>query len=370
KYSPLINYYLPEVIKKARTYIMKLDIKKKDDGKAMQKLVVKYTPTTAMLLVDGQPVQGNMGYAEVELPVGKHDFLVANNGYFSQNGTVELNPLAPAKLNIELTPQVASNETPQNNNSQSVVTPSVPQQSVAVTPPVNPIPQKFVVNGVEFYMIPVEGGTFTMGATSEQKTNSDAKPAHQVSLSNYYIGETEVTQALWLAVMENNPSRFTEPNNPVESVSWNDCQEFINKINILTGKNFRLPTEAEWEYAARGGNKSMGYQFSGSNIIDDVALYANNSFNSTQPVKTKQSNELGIYDMSGNVREWCQDIYNQKYYRNSPRENPVGPDLGINHVCRGGGWYSNAKDCRTVIRSKATSEFYIGDLGLRLALSE
>ncbi|MDD6784288.1 MAG: formylglycine-generating enzyme family protein [Prevotellaceae bacterium] len=390
KYSPLINFYLPEVIKKARTYIMKLDIKKRDDGKAMQKLVVKFTPTTAILLVDGQPVQGNMGYAEVELPVGKHEYMVVNNGYFSQNGTVEIIRQAPAKLNIELTPQVASNETPsntppQNNNSQTVVTPPTPQPYVA-TPPVNPNAKKFVANGVEFYMIPVEGGTFTMGATPEQeKPYSDEKPAHQVTLSSYYIGETEVTQALWTAVMGNNPSRFTDPTKPVEQVSWNDCQNFIIKLNSLTGQKFRLPTEAEWEYAARGGNKSMGYQYSGSNNLDDVAWYDKNSFNTTQSVKTKRPNELGIYDMSGNVWEWCQDRYDKKYYKKSPKENPMGPNTGSLRVLRGGGWNCSANDSRSASRSLHinasglaamalrmifTPDYRHFNLGLRLVLSE
>ena len=168
----------------------------------------------------------------------------------------------------------------------------------------------FEANGVSFTMIPVEGGTFTRGATSEMTEPSDwEKPTHQVTLSSYYIGETEVTQALWKAVMGSNPSWFKGDDLPVEKVSWDDCQTFISKLNALTGKNFRLPTEAEWEFAARGGNQSRHTQFSGSSRIDDVAWYDGNSGDKTHPVKTKQPNELGIYDMTGNVWEWCQDWY-------------------------------------------------------------
>ena len=154
-------------------------------------------------------------------------------------------------------------------------------------------------------MVEVRGGTFTMGATSEQEVDAfgDEKPAHEVTLSDYYIGKTEVTQALWKAVMGNNPSYFEGENLPVECISWHDCKTFISKLNALTGKNFRMPTEAEWEYAARGGSKSRGYKYSGSNTLDDVAWYSGNSDSETHEVGTKSPNELGLYDMSGNVSE-------------------------------------------------------------------
>ena len=231
--------------------------------------------------------------------------------------------------------------------------------------------QAFTVNGVSFNMIPVEGGTFTMGATPEQQDpEDDEKPTHQVTLSSYYIVETEVTQALWTAVMGNNPSHLKGDNNPVEEVSWDDCQEFILKLNSLTGKKFRLPTEAEWEYAARGGNKSKGYQYSGSNTIDDVAWYYNNSGSKTHPVKTKQPNELGIYDMSGNVWEWCQEWYSSTYYSVSDTTNPQGPSSGSFRVFRGGSWYFNARYCRSAGRSNNAPAYRNYGLGLRLVLSE
>ena len=229
--------------------------------------------------------------------------------------------------------------------------------------------QAFTVNGVSFNMIPVEGGTFTMGATPEQQDpEDDEKPTHQVTLSSYYIGETEVTQALWTAVMGDNPSEFNGDNNPVEKVSWNDCQKFISKLNSFTGQKFRLPTEAEWEYAARGGNKSKGYQYSGSNNFDDVAWHGYNSVDKTHPVKTKQPNELGIYDMSGNVSEWCQDRYGS--YSSGSQINPQGPSTGSYRVGRGGSWEFFARACRSARRGMGAPDYPDFCVGLRLVLSE
>ena len=171
--------------------------------------------------------------------------------------------------------------------------------------------------------------------------------------------------------MGSNPSYFSGyPQRPVEQVSWNDCQEFITKLNQLTGKNFRLPTEAEWEYAARGGNKSQGYKYSGSDNIDDVAWYKSNSSSRTHDVKTKAPNELGIYDMSGNVHEWCQDWYNSSYYSSSPQDNPTGPTSGAIRVYRGGSFIINARSCRVSLRGNDDpGDRYYGR-GLRLCLSQ
>ena len=228
--------------------------------------------------------------------------------------------------------------------------------------------QLFTVNGVSFEMVRVEGGTFTMGATAEQGSDadSDEKPTHQVTLSSYSIGKTEVTQELWEAVMGSNPSDFKGSNLPVEQVSWEDCQTFIRKLNALTGKNFRLPTEAEWEFAARGGNKSRGYQYSGSNALNDVAWYWNNSDKKAHPVAKKAPNELGIYDMIGNVYEWCNDWYSS--YTSAPQTNPTGPNSGSNRVSRGGSWASIAWDCRVSNRSGFNPTRRYCNLGLRLAL--
>ena len=210
--------------------------------------------------------------------------------------------------------------------------------------------------------------TFTMGATSEQGSDadSDEKPTHSVTLSGYYIGKYEVTQELWEAVMGSNPSYFKGDNLPVERVSWNDVQEFLRKLNAMTGKRYRLPTEAEWEFAARGGNSSRGYKYSGSNNIDNVAWYTDNSGSRTHAVGTKSPNELGIYDMSGNVWEWCQDWYGS--YSSSSQRNPQGSNSGSNRVDRGGSWLSTAWDCRVSDRYSDTPGNRSSYLGFRLAL--
>ena len=219
-------------------------------------------------------------------------------------------------------------------------------------------------------MVYVSGGTFTMGGTSEQGNDAytDEKPTHNVTLSSYYICKYEVTQALWRAVMGSNPSKFKGDNLPVEYVSWNDCQTFINRLNSYTGRNFRLPTEAEWEFAARGGNYSRHYKYSGSNYISDVAWCGDNSGNRTHPVGTKQANELGLYDMSGNVWEWCSDWYGS--YSSYSQSNPTGPNSGSFRVYRGGSWYSHARFCRSSDRDDITPGYSDDNLGLRLVLSQ
>ena len=217
-------------------------------------------------------------------------------------------------------------------------------------------------------MIEVEGGTFTMGATPEQGNDAGAneKPAHQVTLSDYYICKYEVTQEEWEVVMGNNPSYFKGSNRPVEKVSWYDCQEFIRKLNLLTGLTFSLPTEAEWEYAARGGSKSQGYKYSGSNNIDDVAWYTRNSSSKTHKVGTKSPNELGIYDMSGNVWEWCSDWYGS--YSSLSQANPTGPSSGSGRVDRGGSWSFSAQLCRVSYRYYDMPDDRYHALGFRLVM--
>ena len=231
----------------------------------------------------------------------------------------------------------------------------------------------FTVKGVSFKMIKVEGGTFTMGATAEQGKDAydNERPAHQVTLTDYYIGQTQVTQALWKAVMGDNPSKFTGDNLPVEQVSWKDCQIFIEKLNSmlskeLGGKRFALPTEAQWEYAARGGNQSKGYTYAGSKEIDDVAWCIHNSGKQTHPVAQKRPNELGLYDMSGNVWEWCQDWYGN--YSSNAQTNPQGPARGTNRVFRGGSWRYFTEYCRVSYRWGYKPGDRIYFLGLRLCL--
>lgn len=256
-------------------------------------------------------------------------------------------PTTPKKSSAP-TPKKSSSSVKVNNSSQSVMT----------------IP----VGNVSFRMIRVDGGTFTMGGTSEQGSDaySSEKPTHSVTLSSYYIGETEVTQELWQEVMGSNPSNFKGSRRPVECVSWEDCQDFIRRLNQRTGKNFRLPTEAEWEYAARGGRKSYGSKYAGGSNVDDVAWYTSNSGSSTHPVATKRANELGLYDMSGNVWEWCQDWYGN--YSSSSQTNPQGPSSGSDRVSRGGNWYDNSRFCRVSFRLSSTPSIRDINLGLRLAL--
>lgn len=242
------------------------------------------------------------------------------------------------------------------------------EQQQQQTKPLNQIPlsnRTFTVNGVTFVMVGVTGGTFKMG---NDNGDGDEKPVHSVALSSYYIGKTEVTQALWTAVMGNNPSYHKGNNLPVEQVSWDDCLEFIKKLNELTNENFRLPTEAEWEFAARGGIKSRSYIYSGSNKIEDVAWYYSNCDHETHPVATKAPNELGIYDMSGNVWEWCYDWY--AYYPDSVQINPTGPTLGSYRIARGGSWNYDEQSSGTTYRFNDTPVDVFMSIGLRLALSK
>ena len=246
----------------------------------------------------------------------------------------------------------------------------------------------YAVNGVSFNMVKVKGGTYIMGKD---------RGYHNVTLSSFSIGQTEVTQELWQAVMGKNPSFFNGygnssygsyhnevyyPSNlqrPVESVSWDDCQEFITKLNELTGQTFRLPTEAEWEYAALGGNKSLGYKYAGSNDVDMVAWYSANSFDGlswidpncgygTHVVATKYPNELWLYDMSGNVSEWCQDWY-AAFYDLSDQTNPTGPETGTDCVRRGGSWSIFADNCAATAREATRPSSRERHIGLRLVMS-
>ena len=217
----------------------------------------------------------------------------------------------------------------------------------------------YEVKGVKFAMVEVEGGTFKMGDNS----NLDSKPIHKVKLNGFAIGQTEVTQDLWKAVMGYNPCNPEGAKLPIENVSWNDCQTFIQKLNQLTGQQFRLPTEAEWEYAARGGNLSKGYKYSGGNSIEEVAWFSDNSDYKLHVVAEKAPNELGIYDMSGNVYEWCQDWYGD--YSSEPVSNPTGPNSGEQRIYRGG-CYSDAESMM-IVAKRNSWEPGVSISGLRLA---
>ena len=294
-------------------------------------LKITSTPSDVAVKVDGEYV-GNTPLTLKNRKAGTYQVSFNAEGYVTQTKSVSITAGKTATCSATL-------------KKKQVAQPVV-QQPTTPTVPTTPSPassQTFTANGVSFKMIRVEGqGT------------------------PFYIGETEVTQALWQAVMGSNPSYFKGSSRPVEQVSWDDCKEFISRLNNLTGKSFRLPRESEWKYAAKGGNKSRGYEYSGSNEINDVAWYLKNAYycgsesgNSSHPdygthsVKTKRPNELGLYDMSGNVCEWCEDLYDSS---------------GSFRVNRGGSWCYDAGGCRVTFRHGLTPGYRIGDLGLRLAL--
>ena len=391
-YLPLMvtfGDYGIEKLQGNRTYVLTLT---KPSGASetqqMQTLTIKYSPIAASVLVDNKFIKGSNGVAKTSLPIGQHSFVVACDGYESEEGTVKLKSSAPSNLQVTLSKEVASasqsSQTPLPQQPQTqrpieqvqaVASMESPSTSSASTNIVDSSESGSVItipvkDGICIEMVKVEAGSFDMGATPEmQNPDEDEKPVHRVTLTNnYYIGKYEVTQALWKTVMGNKSSRFKGDNLPVEKVSWNNCQKFISKLNKLTGKSFRLPTEAEWEFAARGGKKSRGYQYSGSNALGDVAWYEGNSGSKTHAVGTKQPNKLGIYDMTGNVYEWCQDWYGS--YSSSPQTNPIGAVSGSCRVYRGGCWVSSARNCRTSYRGRRTPDFRYGFLGLRLVLSE
>ncbi|MDP4291228.1 MAG: formylglycine-generating enzyme family protein [Bacteroidota bacterium] len=231
--------------------------------------------------------------------------------------------------------------------------------------------QTFTKTTPAIEVVLVQGGTYQMGSPFG---NSNEKLVHDVTVSDFYIGKYEVTQDQWNAIMGNNPSYFQGNNAPVESVSWNDVQIFINKLNSATGKIYRLPTEAEWEFAAKGGIKSKGYVFAGGNILNDLAWNFSNSYNNpdvtgTRPVGSKLPNELGVYDMSGNVNEFCNDWYGANYSTTPNQINPTGPLTGLSHVSRGGSIYEDPSGCRTTSRSSIDPNYRYRFYGFRLALS-
>ncbi|MDX2248820.1 MAG: formylglycine-generating enzyme family protein [Bacteroidia bacterium] len=242
---------------------------------------------------------------------------------------------------------------------------------------ITPFPRPITLpSGFTFDMIYIEGGKFMMGSDHpDDNIFRPATPVHEVKLSDYYLSKYPVTQGLWKAVMgeENNPSFFQGDLRPVEQVSWDETKKFIEKLNSVTGLSFRLPTEAEWEYAARGGNKSKHTVYSGSNRLEEVGWYDENSHRETKPVGQKLPNELGIYDMSGNVWEWCEDWYSREYYQECADKgvvkNPTGPDTGSTRVYRGGSWGNTPQYCRVADRLSISPEARVNYLGFRLAFA-
>ena len=308
-------------------------------------LDITSTPSRAAVYIDDIKV-GETPLIKDKVLVGLHIVTIKKDGYKKSVKTVDVKENATATLSETLTEYVG--EADEDDQIVGVVEPLI--QGNRYT---------YVVNGVSFTMVMIDGGTFTMEAVTNSQQDDKS-----VVLSNYAIGETEVTQELWQAVMQHNPANYRgSAHNPVEYVSWNECQKFVTMLNRLTGANFRLPTEAEWEYAARGGQESKGYRYSGSNTVGNVAWYISNSSVTTHPVKSKSPNELGLYDMSGNVSEWCDD----RYYGDSSQSEEAA--MEDRFIFRGGSWSDNDAACRVSMRAKAVARQKKSNRGLRLALT-
>ena len=338
------------------------------------------------VLLDGAKLKGwflfKFGRVDYINSLNQNDVDKLINNFKSWLGSsMEKEPttMQPDSISMDVTIQ---NQAIENTfeNTETKKTIELDKQSITKVDTTNDSKLVFVVNDVSFSMIKVEGGVFMMGATEEQGEKDPLeveKPVHKVVLSDYMIGETVVTQALWKAVMGFDISLQSEKGTfdtalygvgddyPMYYLSWFDCQDFIKKLNELTGKQFRLPTEAEWEYAARGGKKSKGYKYAGSDTISNVAWYEANSGQCVHPVATKQANELGLYDMSGNVWEWCQNWFYE--YDESMKNNPKGPKDGVERMSRGGGWNRIARRCRISYRGDDVPDLR-GNVGLRLVL--
>lgn len=326
-----------KALRTAQDYDTSGEVKDSQIARIGQKLGVRY-----VAVVDCADLLGNL-YVSARLIDVESGAIIATSEEYEGNLTLPNVIRLAEKVGAVLTSQGTS-----SSPSSSVGYSSQGGGSAQI--------ETFNVNGVPFEMVRVEGGTFSMGSYSGE---SDEQPVHSETVGTFYIGKTEVTQRLWSAVMGSNPSNFRGENLPVENVSWFDCQEFVDRLSRLTGRIFRLPTEAEWEYAARGGNKSRNYTYSGSNDLYRVAWYTENSGSTTHPVGQKLDNELGIFDMSGNVWEWCSDNYSSSY--SQPRNSSY-------RILRGGSWNDNASGCRVALRSSNTPGNRYNGLGLRLAL--
>ncbi len=338
-----------------------------------QTIELRPTPIYGMLDVNSNPMGANItingkSYGDTptsieNLLVGDYDVVLTKPGYASVSQRVTVSENASASVDVKMQKgEMKNSQIDESALSVSAIN-LTPNWSASVTPSQRAVLEKLIAN-----MVKVEGSTFTMGATPEQGNDAYEyeRPAHQVTLSDYYIGRYEVTQKEWQAVMGDNPSKFYGDNLPVDYVSWNDCQDFINKLNQLTGLKFRLPTEAEWEFAARGGKQSKGYKYSGSDNAKNIAWYEKNSGSKPHQVGTKEPNELGIYDMSGNVGEWCGDWYGR--YSSSAQTNPTGPSSGSGRVLRGGGWSRDAGYCRVSDRSLINPSIRGNFSGFRVVL--
>ena len=363
-----------EKLESNRTYQLTLKVSNVPQTVQQQILTIRYSPSSAMVLIDSKLIKGSNGIVKTTLPIGQHSYMVICDGYESEEGTVKLKGSSPSNLQVALNKEILStgkNESTftkeEQQTAQTDVTSLGESTSIQnIAHQINPTTSSFteeritipVKEGVCIEMVKVEKGTISFGKGIKGITKFVANVSN-----DYYIGKFEVTQALWQAVMGSNPAKNKGDNLPVEKVTWTECQDFIKKLNELTGKNFRLPTALEWVYAARGGSKSSGYKYSGSNKLSEVAWFDSNSKDKTHPVGTKMPNELGLYDMSGNVWEWCQDL--GKSTKKSSKSLH-----GASRILCGGSWSDNAKYCTSLYLDEKQEGFYSIYTGMRLALSE
>ncbi len=363
-----------EKLESNRTYQLTLKVSNVPQTVQQQTLTIRYSPSSAMVLIDSKLIKGSNGIVKTTLPIGQHSYMVICDGYESEEGTVKLKGSSPSNLQVALNKEILStgkNESTftkeEQQTAQTDVTSLGESTSIQnIAHQINSTTSSFteeritipIKEGVCIEMVKVEKGTISFGKGIKGITKFVANVSN-----DYYIGKFEVTQALWQAVMGSNPAKNKGDNLPVEKVTWTECQDFIKKLNELTGKNFRLPTALEWVYAARGGSKSSGYKYSGSNKLSEVAWFDSNSKDKTHPVGTKMPNELGLYDMSGNVWEWCQDL--GKSTKKSSKSLH-----GASRILCGGSWSDNAKYCTSLYLDEKPEGFYSIYMGMRLALSE
>lgn len=344
KYEKIRDYDLGMAVKRAKTYILKLHVVKSSsetDGN-LGTIEVKATPIGAEVFIDDISI-GKAPLSFSKLFPGKHKVTIKNEGYYDYEASVDV---AEGKI-VVIEESLAKSCDIQRTDERIDIT----------------------MKGITFSLIKVVGGSFQMGGTPEQdKATTDEFPIHKVTLSDYYIGETKVTNELWAAIMGTSPSIiFSQPDQPVNNVTWYECQKFVNRMSSLTGLHISLPTEAQWEYAARGGNRSKGYIYSGSNNLKDVGWFKKNG-RVVKPVKQLKPNELGLYDMSGNVWEWCSDWYG--LYKNNEETDPKGMVTGTLKVNRGASAGEVYALARVSCRSSNSPNFKSQAVGLRIVILE